>query len=181
MTLALRQARAADAPAIAAIYGYWVLHGTGTFEEAVPADAEMAARMAAIERAGLPWLVAEEAGRVIAYAYASPFRPRTGYRYTVEDSVYVAPQAQGRGLGALLLQEIVARSEALGVRQMLAVIGDSANAASIALHAAQGFVEAGVARSVGFKFGRWLDIVIMQRALGQGDAALPAPGEGWRP
>jgi L-amino acid N-acyltransferase YncA len=172
MTIALRDAGLSDAAAIAAIYGHWVLHGTGTFEETVPSTDEMTARMAAIAKSGMPWIVAcDQAGIVQGYAYASPFRPRTGYRWSVEDSVYVAPKLHGQGLGRTLLSALIPRVEAAGIRQVLAVIG---------LHRACGFQDAGVFKDVGYKFGRWLDIVLMQRTLNGGAATNPEPGTGWR-
>ncbi len=173
MSAALVDATAEHIPAIQTIYAHWVLHGLASFEEVPPEAAEMNRRRVAIQELGLPYLVAEEAGIVQGFAYAGPYRPRSGYRFTVEDSVYVAPGAHGRGIGKRLLGEIVARAEALGRLQMLAIIGDSGNAASIGLHAALGFGQLGIMRSVGFKFGRWVDTVIMQRALGPGDSILP--------
>ena len=161
----IRPATPADAPAIAAIYGHHVLHGLGTFEEEPPLAPEIEARMAAVEKTGHPYLVATSDNRVQGFAYAAPFRPRAAYRYTVEDSIYIAPEAVGQGVGRALLSAVIAACEALGKRQMIAVIGDSANAASIGLHAALGFEHSGVGRSVGFKHGRWVDIVYMQRAL----------------
>lgn len=169
----IRAATETDAQALAAIYGHHVLHGFGTFEEVPPSPEDMDARRRAVMVQGLPWLVAEEAERVLGYAYAAPFRPRAAYRYTVEDSVYVAPDAQGRGVGKAVLARVLADCEAMGLRQVIAVIGDSANAASIALHAALGFQHQGVARSVGFKHGRWIDVVWMQKPLNGGDAGLP--------
>ena len=169
----IRPATEADAPALAAIYGHHVLHGLGTFEEVPPPAQDMEARRRSVTAHGLPWLVAEEAGRVLGYAYAAPFRSRAAYRYTVEDSVYVAPHVQGRGVGRAVLAQVLAECEALGLRQVIAVIGDSANAPSIALHAALGFQHLGAAKSVGFKHGRWVDVVWMQKPLNGGDAALP--------
>lgn len=168
----IRQAGQGDADALARIYGHHVLHGLGTFEEEPPGAAEMGRRLAAIAALGLPYLVAEDDG-VLGFAYAAPFRPRTAYRYTVEDSVYVAPRAQGRGIGKALLAAVIDHCQALGLRQMMAVIGDSDNAASIGVHAALGFEAAGVCRAVGFKQGRWLDTVWMQRTLNEGGATLP--------
>lgn len=166
-----------DAPALAAIYGHHVLHGLGSFEEAAPSAQDMAARRAAVVALGLPYLVAEGDGKVLGFAYAGPFRPRAAYRYTVEDSVYVAPDAVGKGVGRAVLTEVLKACEALGVRQVMAVIGNSENAASIALHQALGFEHAGVGRSLGFKHGRWVDIVWMQKALNGGDATPPdTPG-----
>ena len=169
----IRPAAASDAPALAAIYAHHVLHGFGTFEEVPPTPEQMDERRRNVTAHGLPYLVAEEAGHVLGYAYAAPFRPRAAYRYTVEDSVYIAPDAQGRGVGRMLLSRVLADCEALGLRQVIAVIGDSANAASIALHAALGFQRLGLARSVGFKHGRWVDTVWMQKTLNGGDAGAP--------
>jgi L-amino acid N-acyltransferase YncA len=173
----VRAATAADAEALAAIYGHHVRHGFGTFEEDPPSPAEMETRRAAIAGRGLPYLVAEEAGQVLGFAYAGPFRPRQAYRYTLEDSVYVAPDAIGKGVGRTVLSAVIAACEALGIRQLVAVIGDSGNAASIGLHRSLGFVDAGVGRSFGFKHGRWVDIVWMQKSLNGGDQTQPdAPG-----
>lgn len=173
----IRAATADDAQALSAIYGHHVLHGFGTFEEEPPAAPEMERRRAAIAALGLPYLVAEADGRVLGFAYAGPFRPRAAYRYTVEDSVYVAPDALGRGVGRAVLARVIADCEALGVRQVVAVIGDSGNAGSIGLHRALGFVDAGVGRSFGFKHGRWVDIVWMQKVLNGGDQTPPeGPG-----
>lgn len=173
----IRAATEGDADALAAIYGHHVLHGFGTFEEEPPAPAEMESRRAAIAGRGLPYLVADEAGRVLGFAYAGPFRPRQAYRYTLEDSVYIAPDAIGKGVGRAVLTALIADCEALGIRQLVAVIGDSGNAASIGLHRALGFVDAGVGRSFGFKHGRWVDIVWMQKALNGGDQTAPdTPG-----
>jgi len=171
----IRPAEPADAAAVAAVYGHHVLHGLGTFEETPPSAEEMARRMAAVAATGLPWLLAEEGGRALGYAYAAPFRPRAAYRYTAEDSVYVAPDAQGRGVGRALLQAIVAACEARGLRRLTALIGDTGNTASIALHAACGFERAGLLPAVGFKHERWVDAVWMQRALGDPAAPL-GPG-----
>lgn len=173
----IRGATATDADALASIYGHHVLHGFGTFEEEPPSPAEMEARRAAVAALDLPYLVAEVEGRVLGFAYAAPFRPRAAYRYTVEDSVYVAPDAVGRGVGRAVLGRVVARCEALGVRQVVAVIGDSANAASIGLHRGLGFIDAGVGQNLGFKHGRWVDVVWMQKALNGGDQTPPSgPG-----
>jgi L-amino acid N-acyltransferase YncA len=170
----IRASRDADVPAIAAIYGYHVLHGVASFEEVPPDAAEIARRRGEIVKRGLPYLVAERDGRVIGYCYAGPFRPRVAYRFTVEDSVYVEAAEIGRGLGRALLEQVIARCSELGYRQMVAVIGGSDNAASISLHAALGFRHAGVLPAVGRKFDRWIDTVLMQRALGPG-ASTPAP------
>lgn len=158
-----------DLPAITAIYAHHVLHGTGSFELEAPDAAEMARRHAEVAGKQLPWLVAESAGSLLGFAYANHFRPRRAYRFCVEDSVYLAPQAMRRGVGRALLAELVAQCEAQGARQMLAVIGDAGNAGSIALHRALGFDHTGVLRAAGWKFGRWLDVVLMQRPLGTGD------------
>ncbi|HEY1750551.1 MAG TPA: GNAT family N-acetyltransferase [Caulobacteraceae bacterium] len=170
----IREAGPGDAAAVAAIYGHHVLTSLATFEEIPPSEAEMAARIAAVRSHGLPYLVAEnDGGRVTGFAYAAPFRPRAAYRYTAEDSVYIDPAHVGRGVGRALLGEVVAVCEGLGLRQLMAVIGDSGNAASIGLHRALGFQESGVGRGLGFKQGRWVDIVNMQRPLGAGHAAAP--------
>lgn len=173
----VRPATPADADALAAIYGDAVVHGFGTFEEVPPSPADMEARRRTVADQGLPYLVAEADGRVLGFAYAAPFRPRAAYRYTLEDSVYVAPDAAGKGVGRTVLAAVIKACEALGVRQLMAVIGDSGNAASIGLHRALGFEQTGVGRSVGFKHGRWVDIVHMQKALNGGDTRSPdAPG-----
>jgi len=169
----LRPATTADADAIAAIYGHHVIHGYGTFEEAPPTPAEIAGRITAVFDQGLPYLAAEADGAVIGFAYASPYRPRASYRYTVEDSVYIHPDHVGRGVGKALLARVVTECEALGFRQMVAVIGDSGNAGSINLHRSLGFQHAGVGHAFGHKHGRWVDIVWMQRALNGGDATAP--------
>lgn len=173
----IRAATAQDAGALAAIYGHHVLHGFGTFETEPPDAAWMDNRRREIQSYGLPFMVAERDGRVLGYAYAGPFRPRPGYRFTVEDSVYVAPDAIGLGVGRAVLASTIDACEVYGIRQIVAVIGDSANAASIGLHRALGFVDAGVGRSFGFKHGRWVDIVWMQKALNTGDQTPPdGPG-----
>ncbi|MDB5468919.1 MAG: hypothetical protein JWR84_479 [Caulobacter sp.] len=172
--LIVRDATEIDAAALAAIYGDACLHGFGTFEEEAPEPAEMARRMAEVRDLGLPYLVAEDGGRVVGMCYAKPFRPRSAYRFTVEDSVYVAPGQNGKGVGRVMLAELIERCEAMNLRQMTAVIGDSDNAGSIALHASLGFAHAGVFRAVGWKHGRWVDIVFMQRLLNGGDTTPPA-------
>jgi len=174
--LTLRDSTDTDVEAIQAIYAAHVLQGTGTFEEVAPDVTEIARRRADILARRLPYLVGGVGDSVQGFAYASLFRPRSAYRYTVEDSIYVDPTAVGLGLGLgrALLGELVVRCEALGYRQMVAVIGDSRNTASIQLHAALGFADAGTLTSVGFKFGRWVDAVFMQRPLGDGDSTLPA-------
>jgi phosphinothricin acetyltransferase len=175
--LSIRPATPADLPAITAVYGWNVLNGTGTFELEAPDLAEMTRRHADVTGKGLPWLVAERAGQVLGYAYANHFRPRRAYRFCLEDSIYLLPELQGQGAGRLLLAELMARCEAAGTRQMLAVIGDSANLGSIGVHRALGFEQVGLMKSSGWKFERWLDVVIMQKSLGQGDATSPAEGE----
>ena len=173
----IRPATEQDADALAAIYGHAVLHGFGTFETTPPSAHEMDRRRRVILETGLPYQVAEAEGRVIGYAYASIFRPRPGYRFTAEDSVYVAPEAGGRGVGLAVLSEVLAVCEAIGLRQIVAVIGDSGNVGSIALHRKLGFTDSGVIRDAGHKHGRWVDIVLMQKALNGGGARNPdAPG-----
>lgn len=177
MTLTIRPSTDADLPAITAIYGWNVLNGLGTFEEDPPSLEEMSRRRASFLERGLPYLVAEEDGVVLGYAYAGPFRLRAAYRYTVEDSIYVSPDAVGKGVGRALLTALITACEALGLRQMVAVIGDSGNAASIGLHTAMGFEKRGIFPDMGHKFGRWVDLVWMQRALNGGGARQPdAPG-----
>jgi len=162
----IRAATTHDIPAIQPIYAHHVLNGLGTFEAEPPDAAEMRARFDAITASGFPYLVADDAaGRVIGYAYANYFRTRAAYRYTVEDSIYLASDAMGRGLGKPLLQQLVAHCTALGLREMLAVIGDSANAGSIGVHRACGFRHVGTMIGVGRKFDRWVDVVVMQRTL----------------
>ena len=170
----IRLANAADAAAVAGIYGHHVLHGLGTFEETPPTAEDIAGRMAPVLAHGLPYLVAELDDRVAGFAYAAPFRPRAAYRYTVEDSVYVAPDAVGRGVGKALVSRLIADCEALGLRQMIAVIGDSANAGSIAVHRSLGFQPCGTLPAVGFKAGKWLDVVLMHLPLNGGDESPPA-------
>jgi L-amino acid N-acyltransferase YncA len=172
----VRPANEADAVGLAAIYGHHVLHGFGTFEEKPPSPEQMAGRLAAVARHGLPYLVADDAGAVAGFAYASPFRTRAAYRYTVEDSVYIASDQMGQGIGKTLLSAVIAACEPMGLRQMVAVIGGSDNAGSIGLHRACGFESLGVMRSVGFKAGRWVDVVMMQRALNGGDVTAPGVG-----
>ena len=169
----IRSATTADAKALAAIYGHHVLHGFGTFETVPPSAAWWEARRLDVRAHELPFLVAEQDGGVLGFALAGPFRPRPGYRFTVEDSVYVAPDAIGRGVGRAVLSAVVEGCRTRGVRQVVAVIGDSGNAASIGLHTALGFERAGVGRDFGFKHGRWVDIVWMQMALNGGGACAP--------
>ncbi len=172
----IRDSRDGDIAAIAAIYRHWVVHGLASFELEPPDVAEMARRRRAILDGGYPYLVAEggTGGAVTGYAHAGPYRTRPAYRFAVENSVYVAPQAARGGIGAALLAALVARCERAGFRRMVAVIGDSGNAASIGLHARCGFVHAGTLPAVGWKHGRWVDSVLMTRALGEG-SATPAP------
>ncbi len=169
----IRPSRDDDVAAITAIYAHHVLHGTGSFETEPPSGQDMALRRADVLAKGLPYLVAEEGGRVLGFAYCNWFKPRPAYRYSAEDSVYVAHEAGGMGLGRLLLDALAGAAQAVGVRKLLAVIGDSANAASIAVHRAAGFTEVGVMRSVGWKFGAWRDIVLMEKPLGAGDTTAP--------
>ena len=169
----LRDCRAGDLAAVHVIYAREVLEGTASFELEPPDLAELTARWRAIRSAGLPYVVAEQDGRIAGYAYAGPYRARPAYRHTVENSVYLAPWARRQGIGRLLLDDVIATSTDRGMRQMVAIIGDSANVASIALHERAGFRLVGVLENVGCKFGRWLDTVIMQRALGEGATALP--------
>ena len=173
-TCTLRDARADDITAVTAIYARAVLTGTASYEIEPPGAAEMARRFETLSGGGFPYIVAESAGSVLGYAYAGPFRTRPAYRYLVEDSVYIAAKARGRGTGRALLDRLVALSEARGFRQMLAVIGDAAvNEASVRLHAACGFRPIGRIESSGFKHGRWLDTLLMQRALGAGASEPP--------
>jgi L-amino acid N-acyltransferase YncA len=172
-TAILRPVAGCDIAAIARIYADAVTHGTASFELEPPDEAEMARRHQALLAGGYPFLVAEVTGAIAGYAYAGAYRPRPAYRWCVEDSVYVAPDYHRRGIGRLLLARLVEECEQRGFRQMIAVIGDSAQTPSIALHAALGFDMIGTLRSVGFKHGRWLDTPLMQRALGPGETAPP--------
>ena len=169
----VRDARDEDMAAVQGIYARHVLHGLASFEEEPPTVEEMMARRVAILSRGLPYLVGTVAGQVVGYCYAGPYRPRPAYRNTIEDSIYVADGMAGRGIGGVLLAQLIGRCELGPWRQMLAVIGDSENAGSIALHASQGFEPVGTFKSVGFKLGRWVDSVLMQRPLGQGDTTRP--------
>jgi L-amino acid N-acyltransferase YncA len=171
--LLIRPSSDADLAPITRIYGHAVQHGTGTFELEVPDETEISRRRADVLDKGLPWLVAERAGSVLGYAYANHFRPRRAYRFCLEDSIYLDPDARGHGVGRLLLAELLAQCEALGARQMLAVIGDAANAGSVGVHRACGFEDAGVLKAAGWKFERWLDVVLMQKSLGQGATTAP--------
>lgn len=171
--LQVRASSDADVPAIHEIYAHHVLTGLGSFEETPPSVDEMVRRRAEILGHELPYLVAESGGRIVGYAYAGRFRTRSAYRYSVEDSIYVAPDSQRRGVGRKLLDELIERCTKVGYRQMVAVIGDSANYGSIGVHLAAGFTEVARLPAIGFKFGRWVDSVMMQRALGPGQASLP--------
>lgn len=177
MTRAIRDAAADDLSAIAALYGREVLNGTATFELDPPTLDEMASRFAAVKRRDLPWLVAELDGGFAGYAYASPFRPRPAYRYGVEGSIYVEEAARGHGVGRALLEALIERVRRMGLRHVIGVISDSdTSAASIALHRALGFRDAGVYRQVGWKFDRWLDVTLMQLDLAPGGEPPEAPG-----
>jgi L-amino acid N-acyltransferase YncA len=169
----IRPSRDEDLDAITRIYGHHVLHGTGTFETTPPSLADMTARRADVLAKGLPWLVAEEDGQVLGFAYGNWFKPRPAYRFSVEDSIYMDPAAHRKGLGRALLAELLAVLERTGTRKIMAVIGDSNNAGSIGVHRALGFEMVGVVQSCGWKFDRWLDIVMMQKTLGAGDSTPP--------
>jgi len=171
--LEIRPAAAADLPAITGIYEHAVLYGTATFELIPPDLAEMTRRFAALIDGGFPYLIAALESRVVGYAYAGAYRPRPAYRFTVENSVYLQPAIHRRGIGMQLLQRLIAESEQRGYRQMIAVIGDSANAGSIGVHSKCGFQMIGTHPNVGLKFGRWLDTVMMQRALGESGSRAP--------
>jgi phosphinothricin acetyltransferase len=169
----LRPATPDDLAAIHAIYAHHVLTGLASFEEVPPSVAELHRRYDDVTARGLPYLVADFGGTVAGYGYCTLYRTRSAYRYTLEDSIYVRSGTEGRGVGGALLAELVRRCEAAGYRQLVAVIGDSANAASIRLHESHGFLRVGTLRSAGYKFGRWVDSVIMQRPLGPGDGTPP--------
>lgn len=169
----IRNAEIGDISTVLSLYAYHVENSLGTFEEVAPTLDEMTRRWQAVGDAGLPYLVCEVDGKVLGYCYAGLYRPRHAYRYSVEDSVYVSPDHARRGYGRLLLSELIDRCTLLGYRQMVAVIGDSGNASSIGLHGALGFVQVGRFPSVGFKHDRWVDIILMQRPLGDGDATPP--------
>ena len=172
-TFTVRASAEGDLAAITAIYTHHVLHGLASFELEPPDAAEMGRRRADALARGLPYLVAEAGGGIAGYAYAAPYRTRPAYRYTLENSIYIDPAAQGRGAGRVLLEALSEACARAGYRQLIAVIGDSANTASIRLHAACGFSYAGLLPGVGFKFGRWVDSVLMQRELGDGERSLP--------
>ena len=172
-TTLIRPCQTADLPAVTAIYAHHVTHGSGSFELEPPSLQDMTQRHANVSELGLPWLVASRGDEVLGFAYAGQFRPRPGFRYLVEDSVYIHPSHTCQGLGVALLAELIRLCEQAGKRQMLAVIGDSANAGSIALHARLGFRHAGMLQASGWKHGRWLDTVLMQRSLGLGQSCDP--------
>ena len=169
----MRPAEPADLVAVQTIYAHHVLTGLASFEEVPPALEEIRRRHAEVTGQGLPWLVADHGGTVAGYGYCALYRTRSAYRFALEDSVYVRKDVQGKGVGSALLAELIRRCEKLGYRQLIAVIGDSGNAASISLHASHGFLRVGTLRSVGYKFGRWVDSVLMQRPLDPGDGSPP--------
>jgi L-amino acid N-acyltransferase YncA len=177
----IRPAKPRDMATIQAIYAHNVRHGLASFEEEPPDEREMTRRRARIVKAGLPYLIAETAGQVAGYCYAAPFHHRSAYRYTLENSVYVSPQFLRCGIGSRLLEALIAQCTELGYRQMIAVIGDTANAASINLHRRAGFEMAGTLAAAGFKFGRWVDSVYMQRSLGEGGRSQPPEPDGPAP
>jgi L-amino acid N-acyltransferase YncA len=169
----IRPAIDADIGAITTIYAHHVLHGTGTFETTPPNEEDMAGRRRDVLAKSLPYLVIEDASGVLGFAYCNWFKPRPAYRFSAEDSIYLAPQAQGKGLGRLLLTELMAQAERAGVRKLIAVIGDSANTGSIGLHQACGFTQVGILSACGWKFDRWLDVVLMERSVGSGSTQAP--------
>lgn len=175
----IRPSRDEDIAAITAIYAHHVLHGTGTFETEPPSVADMTTRRADVLSKGLPYLVAEQDCKIVGFAYGNWFKPRPAYRYSVEDSIYLAPDLHRKGLGRALLAELLARCEAAGIRKVMAIVGDSANAGSVGVHKALGFTQIGIIASCGWKFGAWRDIVIMEKVIGAGDTQppldLPAP------
>ena len=169
----IRHSRDEDIAAITAIYAHHVLHGTGTFETEAPTASDMAARRADVLSKNLPYLVAERDGELLGFAYCNWFKPRPAYRFSAEDSIYLADSARGQGLGAQLLAALSQAAEAVGVRKLIAVIGDSANAGSIGVHRAQGFSHVGVLKDCGWKFGEWRDVVLMEKVLGEGASTRP--------
>jgi phosphinothricin acetyltransferase len=169
----IRPSRDEDIPAITAIYRHHVLTGTGTFEIDPPSEADMLGRRADVLAKGLPYLVVEDAGQVLGFAYCNWFKPRPAYRFSAEDSIYMAADAHHKGLGKALLAELCAQAERAGVRKFLAVIGDSGNAGSIGVHRSVGFTHVGIIQSCGWKFDRWLDVVMMEKTLGAGDRTSP--------
>ena len=173
MTLTIRPSRDEDVAAITAIYAHHVLNGTGTFETEAPSVADMSARRADVLGKNLPYLVAEDHGEVLGFAYCNWFKPRPAYRFSAEDSIYISETARGRGLGGQLLAALSQAAEAVGVRKLIAVIGDSANAGSVGVHRSQGFTHVGVLKDCGWKFGEWRDVVLMEKVLGQGSTTKP--------
>lgn len=171
----IRPSQLEDIPAISAIYAHHVLHGTGTFEVDPPSQDDMTNRRSEVLSKGLPYLVAVDGGKVLGFAYCNWFKPRPAYRFSAEDSIYMAASAQGRGLGKALLTELAAQAERAGVRKLIAVIGDSANTGSIAVHRTVGFAHVGVLKSCGWKFDQWRDVVMMDKTLGLGDTCAPPP------
>lgn len=171
--ITLRDLTPDDLEPVTRIYARHVLHGTATFEEVPPTVEDIAKRAQKIRELGLPWLVAMDGASFLGYAYADRFRERSAYRFTLENSIYIDPAFHRRGAGRALLKELIARCDMLGYRQMIAVIGDSGNQASIGVHRAVGFTDAGIYKDVGLKFGRWLDVVLMQKALGEGSRSIP--------
>lgn len=171
--MTLREAKPADLAAIAAIYAHHVIHGTGTFEETAPDATEMGHRLARVQAAGCAWLVTENAGEITGFGYYAQYRDRSAYRFTAEDSIYVRDDVRGQGVGKALVAALLDHAARRGFRQMIAVIGDSENVGSIGLHLSLGFRQIGIMRSVGLKFGRWIDVVTMQRPLGEADRSLP--------
>lgn len=169
----IRPSTDADVASITAIYRHHVRHGTGTFEIDPPTESDMAARRSDVLAKGLPYLVVEEAGQVLGFAYCNWFKPRPAFRFSAEDSIYMAPETHRQGLGRALLAELCASAERAGVRKLIAVIGDSANAGSVGLHKALGFGHVGTIASCGWKFDRWLDIVLMEKPLGLADTQSP--------
>jgi len=173
----IRPARDTDVPAITAIYAHHVLHGTGTFETEPPNEQDMAARRADVLSKSLPYLVIETSEGVLGFAYCNWFKPRPAYRFSAEDSIYLSPTAAGKGLGRLLLEELMAQAERAGVRKLIAVIGDSSNLGSVGVHTACGFEKVGVLANCGWKFDRWLDVVLMDRTIGLGSTQAPAQSQ----
>jgi len=171
--LMIRPSGDADMPAITEIYAHHVCNGTGTFEIDPPTLTDMRSRRDDVLSKGLPWLVAEDAGQIVGYAYCNWFKPRPAYRYSAEDSIYLAPNVNGKGLGRLLLAELCAQAQRAGIRKLIAVIGDSSNAGSIGVHRTVGFRDVGVLRACGWKFDRWLDVVLMEKSLGPGESTPP--------
>ncbi len=169
----IRPSQLPDIAPITAIYAHHVLHGTGTFEIEAPTEADMTKRREDVLDKGLPYLVAVDGTKVLGFAYCNWFKPRPAYRYSAEDSIYLAPKALGQGLGRALLAELMTQAERAGVRKLIAVIGDSDNQGSIGVHRSAGFAHVGTLKSCGWKFERWLDVVLMEKTLGLGDSSAP--------